>query len=138
MGKTYWAVVQGAPAQPEGRIDLPLAKVGPAWNWHVKVDAGGRPAVTEYRVRGSADGLSWLELHPRTGRTHQIRVHCQALGCPILGDPHYGGGPTAGGLHLHARRVVVPLYPAKPPIDTAAPPPPHMRQALSRCGWQRD
>ena len=133
--KTYWAVVAGDPPAYAGTIDQPLAKVGPAWNWHVRVDPAGRAAVTDWRVLGRADGLAWLELQPRTGRTHQLRVHCQWLGLPIVGDPHYGGGDLPAGLQLLARAVTVPLYPAKPAIAVEAPPPPHMRERLARCGW---
>ena len=101
------------PREPEGRIEAALAKqprgtVG----WRMVVDPGGQHAVTDYRVLGAADGRAWLELRPRTGRTHQIRVHCAALGVPIVGDPAYGG--SAGHpLQLHARAIALPLYPAK-------------------------
>ena len=95
------------------------------------VDPAGQAALTEWRVLGEADGLTWLELRPRTGRTHQIRVHCAHLGCPILGDARYGGGEGAA-MHLLARSVAIPL---EPPVGATAPPPEHMRAALSACGW---
>lgn len=138
--KLYWAVVEGSPAKRAGRIDLPLAKISSkARGWRMVVDAGaGKPATTDYRVMGAADGLSWLELRPRTGRTHQVRVHCAALGCPVLGDPVYGGG-CAGSqpqpLHLHARAVTLPLYANKEPVAATAEPPAHMQAALIACGW---
>jgi 23S rRNA-/tRNA-specific pseudouridylate synthase len=95
---------------------------------------GGQEARTEYRLLGSGDGRSWLELRPRTGRTHQIRVHCAALGCPLIGDPVYGnGGPVP--LQLHARFVAFPLYPSSAPVGATAPVPPHMAEALRACGW---
>lgn len=136
VGKTYWAVVRGQPPAAEGTIDLALRKVTKKTGWRVVGDpVGGQPARTDYRLLGRSDGLSWLELSPRTGRTHQIRVHCAAIGCPVLGDDVYGQDRDLP-LHLHARRVVVPLQPAKPPIDVTAPVPPHMREALAVCGYQ--
>lgn len=137
--KTYWAVVAGIPPSPEGRIDLALAKRSTERGWWMKPDPAGQAAVTDYRVLGTGDGLAWLELHPRTGRTHQIRVHCASLGTPVLGDPIYGPDPKKDGvLHLHARHVRVPLYPARAPIEATAPAPPHLQAALTVCGWQPD
>ena len=153
VDKTYWAVVAGGPAEPAGRIELALSKRAPERGWHMAADPAGQPAVTEYRVLGAGDGLAWLELKPRTGRTHQIRVHCAALGCPVLGDAVYGpagyggagdsGGParaTAAAastpLHLHARAIALPLYPHKPPVVVEAPPPAHMLAALRACGYE--
>ncbi len=137
--KTYWAVVAGIPAEPEGRIDLALAKRSTERGWWMKPDPEGQAAVTDYRVLGTGNGLAWLELHPRTGRTHQIRVHCASLGTPVLGDPVYGPAPQKDGiLQLHARHVVVPLYPARAPIEATAPAPTHLRDALTACGWRPD
>ncbi|HEY0525142.1 MAG TPA: RNA pseudouridine synthase [Stellaceae bacterium] len=143
--KVYWAVVAGIPAAASGRIELPLRKVtrkGGGWRMIVDRDAG-QTAATDYRILGTDGTSAWLELRPRTGRTHQIRVHCAAgLGCPVLGDPIYGSGIAAGGaaapLHLHARSIAVPLYPNRPPVTAEASPPPHMRAALARCGFTEE
>ncbi|MBM3533979.1 MAG: RNA pseudouridine synthase [Alphaproteobacteria bacterium] len=131
--KTYWAITEGIPAAREGRIALPLAKETPKSGWKMVVDRDkGQAAVTDYRVLGTGDGKAWIECHPRTGRTHQIRVHLAALGCPVLGDPVYGAG--GGPLHLHSRAVELPFYPKRPPVTAEAPVPAHMQTALAACG----
>ncbi len=139
VGKVYWAIVTGAPDKPSGTIDLALRKVSTKQGgWRMVADAAdGKSAVTTYRTLGTSSGLSWLELRPRTGRTHQVRVHCAALGCPVLGDPVYGTGreSAAPPLQLHSRAVTLPLYPKKDPVTVTAAPPPHMRAALTACGW---
>jgi len=86
---------------------------------------------------GAQAPLTWLALEPITGRTHQLRVHCAAMGWPIVGDDIYGGAPRFSGpvLHLHAREVVVPISKNRPPIRVVAPVPPHMRERLALCGW---
>src|SRR3954470_15100890 len=71
IGKTYWAVVEGGPAEDEGRIDLPLGRRDESRGWWMKVDPAGQPAVTTWTVMGRAQGLAWLALEPVTGRTHQ-------------------------------------------------------------------
>jgi tRNA pseudouridine32 synthase / 23S rRNA pseudouridine746 synthase len=132
--KVYWAVVAGAPANAEGMIDAPLKKQTRRVGWRMEIDPDGQRALTEYRVLGQADGRVWLELRPKTGRTHQIRVHCAALGSPVVGDPTYGG-PAGLPLHLHARAIAIPLYPGRPPIRVTAPVPPHMLAALIALGY---
>lgn len=138
--KTYWAVVAGDLPQEEGRIDLPLSKQSPdKRKWWMKPDPeGGISAITDYRVLGRGNGLTWVELTPQTGRTHQLRVHCAALGGAIVGDYIYGpeGETTAKDqLHLHARFMEIPLYPKKPGIQVEAAPSPHMLEALKACGY---
>ena len=130
-GTVYWAVVRGAPPTPTGQIDTRLARHQDARFWRMAADKAGQTAITDYITRGAASGLSWLELRPRTGRTHQLRAHCALLGCPILGDAVYGAGEP-GGLHLLARAITLPL---DPPVVVTAPPPAHMRAALAECGW---
>jgi RluA family pseudouridine synthase len=130
--KTYWAVVRGGPAQEDGVIDAPLRKTSSAARgWRMEVAADGQQAVTRWRVLGHGEGTTWLELSPLTGRTHQLRVHCAAAGFPILGDPVYGAG-EAGGLHLLARAIDLPL---DPPVQAQAAVPGHMRAVLGRCGY---
>ena len=133
--KVYWAVVQGVPAETEGVIDVPLRKdTSRRIGWRMEIDPAGQRAVTEYRVLGSTEGRSWLELRPKTGRTHQIRVHCASLGCPVVGDPTYGG-PAGEQLQLHARAISIPLYPSRPSVEVNAPVPSHMLAALTRLGY---
>jgi RluA family pseudouridine synthase len=127
--KTYWAIVRGAPSTASGIIDAPLARRNTRDGWHMAVDPGGKTAVTDWRMLGRSGDLAWLELSPRTGRTHQVRVHCALLGCPMLGDAIYGGG--AGRLHLLARAIALDLDPAVVAVASA---PEHMRESLLRCG----
>jgi RluA family pseudouridine synthase len=114
--KTYWAVVQGTPPADEGAFDQKLLKVNTRSGWSVKVSDKGQTAITRYKVLGrgsdtSGLGMTWLELKPETGRTHQIRVHLSALRHPCVGDLTYGADPVLAkrlGLSrqwLHARSL---------------------------------
>jgi len=134
--KIYWVVVEGRPAEFEGRIETGLKKLTRGGGWQIVVDPAGQKAITDYRICGAAEGRSWLELRPRTGRTHQIRVHCAALGCPVVGDQSYGKDATAKAMLLHARSIVLSLYPARAPLEITAPVPPHMAAALGRLGYE--
>jgi 23S rRNA pseudouridine955/2504/2580 synthase len=144
--KVYWAAVVGAPKLPQGRIDLPLAKgIGRGGERMQVDDEDGKNAVTYYRVIDHTGGrASWLALLPITGRTHQLRAHCAALGTPILGDGKYGaatallaGIVAATGLHLHARSLDIPS-PAGGLLRVTAPLPPHMRDTWNGLGFVGD
>lgn len=93
--KTYHAAVRGVPQPPEGIVDVPIARLSPESLLRC-VRADGQPARSAYRTLRTEHGISLLELQPLTGRTHQLRVHCAWLGCPILGDPQYGGAESGG------------------------------------------
>jgi tRNA pseudouridine32 synthase / 23S rRNA pseudouridine746 synthase len=81
--------------------------------------------------------LAWLALEPLTGRTHQLRVHCAAMGWPIVGDNIYGNGPRFGEprLHLHSREIGIPISKNKDPVHVVAPAPAHLHERLRACGW---
>ncbi len=148
--KVYWAVVAGRPVPVEGRIDLPLRREGGGRGERVRAAARDDPeaarAITDYRTLDHAgQKLAWLELQPLTGRTHQLRVHCVALGAPIVGDSKYHepdqnnaftaeiyGLPEQ--LHLHARELDLP-HPAGGRIVVEAPLPPHMRESFRTLGF---
>lgn len=126
--KTYWAVVDGGPDAASGVIVAPLSKVSDRGGWRMRADPKGQTAITHWRVLGRGEGCTWLELSPKTGRTHQLRVHSADAGWPILGDPIYGKpGP---GLHLLSRALEL-----NETVKATAPPPPTMQAALKRCGW---
>lgn len=86
--KTYHALVCGAPPEDHGTINAPIArKPLPSLLREIRED--GKPSVTEYTVLTRFDSFTKLALRPITGRTHQLRLHCAHIGCPILGDPQY-------------------------------------------------
>lgn len=140
--KTYLAVVAGRPDAREGRIDFSLARRShDKRSWVMKVAQPGDPqaedAVTDYTVLVQGDGLAVVELRPRTGRTHQLRVHCDAMGWPIAGDPIYGGDRAramARSLHLHASRISLPGRQDRAPLTLSAPVPEHMRALIRMAG----
>jgi 23S rRNA pseudouridine955/2504/2580 synthase len=148
--KTYWAVVAGRPVPPEGRIDLPLKRIGGLRGERTapadRDDPDAVRAITEYRTLDhAARKLAWLELRPLTGRTHQLRVHCVALRAPILGDLKYEQPDQnrafaavieglSRNLHLHARRLVLP-HPAGGSLTVEAGLPPHMIETFRTLGF---
>ncbi len=86
--KTYWAIVQGHVQPKEGRIDFPM-EPHPSRSRMMIISEKGKPALTEYRVLEEFEHFTLVEVYPRTGRTHQIRVHFQAIGNPLAIDPIY-------------------------------------------------
>ena len=87
--KTYHALVYGGPNADSGTIDAPIAR-RPLPSLLRYVNPDGKPSVTEWLVLERGEKLCKLALHPVTGRTHQLRLHCAYMGFPILGDPQYG------------------------------------------------
>jgi len=129
--KEYFALTRGIPSPAEGRISDRLGRDRRDRKRFARVESGGRAAVADYRVIGTwhpagSPGYALVALRPRTGRTHQLRVHMAGLGCPILGDPIYGRRdelfPEAR-LMLHAHRLRITLPGAEEPsVFTAALP----------------
>jgi len=141
--KIYWAVVVGVPKVHHGRIDAPLQKGGAKGAERVHIDEEGKRAVTEFAlVEKAGKNAAWLALMPVTGRTHQLRAHCVALGTPILGDGKYAGSAAFVSrdslpkqLHLHARQLTLPHPTRKGVIDVTAPLPEHMRKTWAFLGF---
>jgi tRNA pseudouridine32 synthase/23S rRNA pseudouridine746 synthase len=105
--KTYIAKIEGQPKLSSGIISLPLGKkTNDPRNWHMEVRDDGDEAITHYKMLES--GL--IELKPQTGRTHQLRVHMKAIGCPIVGDKIYGSGVEGSQLMLHAAALEIPFH----------------------------
>ena len=137
IDKTYWAITKGAPEKPSGTIDVALKKGNERSGWRMSVavpgDDGAMAAVTTYRTLKTAGGLSFIEAKPKTGRTHQIRVHLAHIGAPIIGDPLYGdltAAERSQPIMLHARRVVIPISRNRDPVTVEAPPPDWMTTTL--------
>ncbi len=159
--KVYWALVAGAPETDRGHIDLALAKrtgrASGAKRGGEKVGAAaeaGKAALTLYRVvetrKVAGQPISWLALMPLTGRTHQLRAHCAALGAPILCDGKFGGrsafpdglpfegrggGAIPKRLMLLAREIALPHPEGETTLRVRAPLPAHMAAAWAVLGF---
>ena len=118
--KTYLAVLDGIPAAPSGVIDMALGKTSTAQSgWRMVADPKGKAAITNWDIVATYEGRALVRFCPKTGRTHQLRVHAATgLGLPISGDPVYGAGK--GPMLLHAHSLRLPRG-AKPPIVAEAP-----------------
>ena len=133
VDRRYLALVRGEVANDRFDVDAPLGRHGPRV---VVRGLGGRRAVTAFDVRRRLEGATLLEAAPRTGRTHQIRVHLAAVGHPILGDARYGGGGDDArrlGLRrpfLHAWRLSLAHPITGEPIDIEEPLPADLVEAL--------
>lgn len=125
LQKTYLALVRGCPDKFEGVINFPLEKIGE----RMQAVKGGQKAITEYRViDNAAKKYALVEAKPLTGRTHQIRVHLEAIGTPILGDDKYYGdtrlrlNEVADKLYLHAYKIDLSVIYGRKKIIKAEPP----------------
>jgi 23S rRNA pseudouridine955/2504/2580 synthase len=144
--KIYWALVAGNPHPRQGSISCFLAKRGTGEGEQMVVVSNGTPGAVHSQSYYSTTDLAgrrfaWVTLKPVTGRTHQLRVHMAELGTPIIGDPRYfnieNWEPAEGlgqGLHLHARRIAIPMRSGKQ-LDVSAPLPPHMLKSFEALGF---
>ncbi len=123
--RTYDALVYGTPKAEAGTVDRPIGR-RPGDRQRFGVVAGGREAVTHWRLGESFGRESWLRLRLETGRTHQIRVHLQSIGLPVVGDPVYGTAPHAQGQFLHAVRLRLQHPVTRMELSFFAPWPPDM------------
>jgi 23S rRNA pseudouridine1911/1915/1917 synthase len=134
--KTYLALVAGSVSAAAGRIEAPVGR-DPGRRTRMAVTQNGRPATTGYRVRERFAGWTLLELDLVTGRTHQIRVHVEAIGHPVAGDPMYGTGTSRRGpdglerLFLHAWRLELTSPSTGRLIRAEAPLPPELEDVLA-------
>ena len=164
VGKIYFAAVAGRVEPARGTVRYGLVKAAGNFGGNgvgekmqlvhpdeIKATAGARHATTDYRVIEQAGGrAAWVAMRPVTGRTHQLRAHMAALGCPIAGDGKYGGrgqenvgsgwGAGLGGalsrkLHLHAARLSLPRPATGRRLSLAAPLPEHMARTWEVFGW---
>ena len=141
--KTYQALVQGSVAAAVGRIEAPIGR-DPKHRTRMAVVPDGRPSVTGYRVRERFARWTLLEVDLITGRTHQIRVHLDAIGHPVAGDPVYGTGTSRRGpdglerLFLHAWRLELASPADGHLIRATAPLPPELDDVLSALRAEED
>jgi 23S rRNA pseudouridine955/2504/2580 synthase len=151
LKKIYWALVSPAPKIYEGTIRAPIAKSSGSNRERMMVDADeGKYSITDYTVIETAGSeAAFVAFWPRTGRTHQIRVHAEYMGCPVLGDPKYAWRDIqheheiidmdsldlAQRLHLHARRIIFPHPTKKGTLDITAPLPEELAKSWKTLGF---
>lgn len=146
--KYYWAVCAKTPKSASGVIRLPIAEQGgtastsrgPGTPKTARITKFGKPAITAYRVLDSSPFGSLVEARPLTGRLHQVRVHLEAIGCPILGDEFYTTSAVRGAsarLALHSHRLAFTHPTTGKPIDIRTPWPSDLRRVLSKLKLHR-
>ncbi len=132
--KTYLALVDGAPPTPEGIVETAIGRDNHNRKRMAVVPPHkGRESVTEYHVLETFDAHTLVSAHPKTGRTHQIRLHLAFLGCPIVGDALYGRKKPSVRIKrqfLHAARLSITLPGEREPRAFEAPLPGHLRHVL--------
>jgi len=142
--KIYWALVTPTPAEPMAAINAPIAKGGGFQKEKMQVnEEEGKKAITEYEVlEHASDKVAFVAFWPRTGRTHQIRIHAQVMGSPILGDFKYGfrsdmveGIQYPERLHLHAHRLILRHPTQNIWLDVSAPLPPDLKKSWQAFGF---
>jgi 23S rRNA pseudouridine1911/1915/1917 synthase len=135
VDKTYLALVDGRPPTPSGRVEAHIGR-DPSHRKRMAIvsESRGREAISEYKTVESFKSHTLLEFHPLTGRTHQIRLHCEFLGCPIVGDKIYGRKKTSVDIDrhfLHASRLKIILPGETEPRNFEAPLPDELENVLA-------
>ena len=135
VDKTYLALVDGRPPTPSGRVEAHIGR-DPSHRKRMAIvsESRGREAISEYKTLESFKSHTLLEFHPLTGRTHQIRLHCEFLGCPIVGDKVYGRKKTSVDIDrhfLHAARLKIILPGETEPRTFEAPLPDELENVLA-------
>ena len=134
FSKVYLALVKGRPQPTEGAIDAPIGR-NPRSRQKMGIVEGGRASLTEYRTIEALDGFTLLEVRPKTGRTHQIRVHMAAIVHPVAGDSKYGGRATfLRRQFLHACKLGFFLPSSGEPVEFTSKLPPDLQEALDYLG----
>lgn len=135
--KGYTAITQGVPSPLCGRIDAPIDDTNPEAHRRF-VAEGGRAAITDYRVIKAGGGLAAAEVFPKTGRTHQIRVHMAYIGCPLAGDELYGGGRELINRHALHRFYMAFCHPQTGErMEFRSPLPEDMQRLLDEMDTER-
>lgn len=145
LSKTYWALCRGVPKAKKFEQQCYLSDIDKKTGMVRPVNSGGKPSKTDFELRifNQALGVSWVVCHPETGRSHQIRVHLEMSGLPILGDKRYGQGVRAqvddevsslASYHhmLHARSIVFSPAPNIPSVTVQADPPEGFRSIVEK------
>jgi 23S rRNA pseudouridine1911/1915/1917 synthase len=132
MRREYLALVEGRPPARSGTIEAPIGRDRRVRTLMSTMTDAPKPAITHFELEAALAQATLLRVRLQTGRTHQIRVHLQAIGHPVCGDPDYG---TAGlyGLRrqfLHATRLAFPHPVGGPPVDVSSPLPADLAAAL--------
>ena len=136
--KTYLAILDGVPSERTGRIETHICRTDKSIITRRVCSAeeeGASYALTEYEVLAENGSHALVKAHPRTGRTHQLRVHFAHIGCPILGDDLYGkGSALIGRQALHAYELTFPHPSDRHSVTVTAPLPKDMERALAAVG----
>jgi 23S rRNA pseudouridine955/2504/2580 synthase len=142
--KTYWCLVKGQWPSSKKKVDAPLLRheEQSSGERRVSVHPNGKPSVTRFRLLKQFEECAWVEAQPVTGRTHQIRVHCKHVGCPILGDDKYQDEQAASiakkiglkRLFLHAAQIRIPHPIEREEMTFVADLDGNLKALLSRLG----